>query len=389
MKRSALILILTMMAASFVITAAQSRPGTIQPEAPKKTNRRPPPTPTPITPASQTTSSIPEPTPDPDAVVDDSDVITVETQVVSIPVKVVDRSGRFIGGLTKENFTVLEDGVEQQIEFFSNEQQSFTVALVLDMSYSAKFKADEIQNAALAFIKLLRPGDKVMVVSFDQEIYVNCPPTSNRSVIEAAIKSTKISYGTSVYDAMDLVMNQKFKKIEGRKAIVLFSDGVDTTSRNVGENSNLNDALELDALIYPIQYDTYNEVQSMRNKPIVAKPGEIPQKQPNPFPFPFPTGGNGGGIGSMDPKGTSAGEYRQADLYLNELANRTGGRLYKASTIVNLSDAFKLIASELREFYSIAYTPKNADRGKKHKIRVRVDREGAVIRTRDSYVTKK
>lgn len=389
MKTSSLILSFVLAAISFVVVAAQSRPGILTPEAPKKTNRRPPPTPTPIVPGSQSTSAIPEPTPDPDAEIDDSEVITVETQVVSIPVKVVDRSGRFVGGLTKENFRVFEDGVEQPIEFFSNEQQSFTVALVLDMSYSAKFRADEIQKAALEFVKLLRPGDKVMVVSFDQDVYVNCPPTNNRAVIEDAIKSTKISYGTSVYEAMDVVINQKLKKIEGRKAIVLFSDGVDTTSRKASESSNLMDALELDALIYPIQYDTYNEVQAMKNKTVTARPGEIPTKQPNPFPFPFPTGGPGGGVGTMDPKGTSAAEYRQADLYLNELANRTGGRLYRAQTIANLSDAFKLIASELREFYSIAYTPRDADRGKKHKIKVRVDREGAIVKTRDSYVTKK
>ena len=92
----------------------------------------------------------------------------------------------------------------------------------------------------------------------------------------------------------------------------------------------------------------------------------------------------------MDAKGTTAEEYQKADAYLNDLANRTGGRLYKASTIANLSDAFSRIASELREYYSIAYTPKDATTiGKKHKIKVRVDREGVVVKTRDSYVVGK
>jgi len=315
---------------------------------------------------------------------DDSEIIKVETGIVSIPVKVLDKSGRFIGGLTKENFKVLEDSVEQEITYFSNEQQPFTVALILDMSYSAKFKAEEIQAAALAFINQLRPNDKVMVISFDQEVYVQCEPTSDRRVLQNAVRKTKISYGTSLYDAMDLVINQKLKQITGRKAIVLFSDGVDTSSSRSHDLLNLSDALELDALIYPIEYDTFNEVQSMRNKPVIQKPKiEIPSKNKNQLP-------SIGGVGMPSDKGTTAEEYQKASEYLNELANRTGGRLYKASTIANLSDAFSRIASELREYYSIGYYPKDeANIGKKHKLKVRVDRQGVIVKTRDTYVLSK
>jgi VWFA-related protein len=388
MKKSAVFFCLAILCLSFTINFAQSRKVTPNSETNKKTNQRPVESPTP----PNSTATAEQIAADENAEADDSEVIKVETGVVSIPVKVVDRSGRFIGGLTKDNFKVFEDGVEQQIEYFSNEQQPFTVALVLDMSYSAKFKAEEIQTAALAFINQLRPSDKVMIVSFDEEIYVHCQPTNDREVLRTAVKGTKISYGTSVYDAMDLVINQKFKKITGRKAIVLFSDGVDTTSKNVIEMQNLSDALELDALIYPIQYDTYNEVQSMKNKPIVQQPripSPIPSKEKSPLPFPLPTG-NGPGGGSMDAKGTTAEEYQKADEYLNELANRTGGRLYKASTITSLSDAFSRIASELREYYSIGYTPKDETNvGKKHKIKVRIDREGVIVKTRDSYILGK
>jgi VWFA-related protein len=387
MKKSAIFFCLAILCLSFTINFAQSRKITPNSETNKKTNQRPVESPTP-----PNTSTTAEQLADENAEVDDSEVIKVETGVVSIPVKVLDRSGRFIGGLGKENFKVFEDGAEQQIEYFSNEQEPFTVALVLDMSYSAKFKAEEIQRAALAFINQLRPSDKVMIVSFDEEIYVHCQPTNDREVLRTAIKSTKISYGTSVYDTMDLVINEKLKKISGRKAIVLFSDGVDTTSKNVLEIQNLSDALELDALIYPIQYDTYNEVQAMKNKPIVQQtkiPSPLPTKDKSPFPFPIPTGPGGPG-GSMDAKGTTSEEYQKADEYLNELANRTGGRLYKASTITSLSDAFSRIASELREYYSIGYTPKDETAvGKKHKIKVRVDREDVVVKTRDSYVVGK
>lgn len=381
MKKIVFCFCLTIICLSFTIIFAQSRRTTDGTN--KKINQRETkPVESPTPPNTNATAQ----TNDEKAETDDSEVIKVDTGIVSVPVKVLDRNSRFISGLKKENFKVFEDNVEQEIASFSNEQEPFTVALVLDMSYSAKFKAEEIQTAALAFIDQLRPNDKVMVVSFDQEVYVQCEPTNDRKVLRSAIRKTKISYGTSIYDAMDLVFNQKFKKIPGRKAVVLFSDGVDTSSLKSDDLRNLSDALELDALIYPIEYDTFNEVQSMKNKPVITQPkipSPIPSKDKNPIP-------TVGGVGMMNTKGTTAEEYKKADEYLNELANRTGGRLYKASTLMNLSDAFSRIASELREYYSIGYYPKDeANIGKKHKIKVRVDREGVIVKTRDTYLVNK
>ncbi len=372
MKKIVICFCLMISCLSITISFAQSR--RVSNDTNKKSNQRETkPVGTPTPPSINTTAQSQQNANGNDEA-EDTDVIKVDTGIVSIPVKVLDRNGRFIGGLKKENFKVLEDSVEQEIAYFSNEQQPFTVALVLDMSYSAKFKAEEIQAAALAFINQLRPNDKVMVVSFDQDVYVQCEPTNDRKVLQKAIRKTKISYGTSLYDAMDLVINEKFKKITGRKAIVLFSDGVDTSSLKSDDLTNLGDALELDALIYPIEYDTFNEVQSMRNKPVIGSPTST-----NPIPTV--------GIGKMSSKGTTAEEYRKADEYLNEMANRTGGRLYQASTLVNLSDAFSNIASELREYYSLGYYPKEeSQNGKKHKIKVRVDKQGAAVKARDSYV---
>lgn len=295
----------------------------------------------------------------------DEDMIRVETGIVSMPVKVVDREGRFVSGLKQRDFHVFEDDVEQDVALFSNEQEPFTVALVLDMSYSAKFKAEEIQAAALAFVDQLRPKDKVMVVSFDQEIYVQCEPTNDRRVLRNAIKRTRISYGTSLYDAMQLVFSQKFRRVKGRKAIVLFSDGVDTSSQKADGPTNLRDATELDALIYPIEYDTFKEVQSMRRGNVVVRPGGSPEIVGDPV------------------KGTTPEEYKIAAEYLDELATRTGGRLYKAATIASLSEAFSKIASELREYYSLGYYPKDQENaGRKRRIRVRVDRPGALVRAK-------
>ena len=342
-----------------------------------------------------------------ESTVTDDEILNIDTKLVTIPVKVTDRNGRFIGGLKKEDFSVEEDKTAQEIAYFQNEQKPFTVALVLDMSYSTTFKIDEIQQAALTFINQLRPADKVMIISFDGDFYILCEPTNDRKTIEQAIIKTKIGSGTSLYETIDFVINKRFNKIAGRKAIVLFSDGVDTTSRQANERDNLRDASELDTLVYPIQYDTFKDVQAIQNQSVLVQPptirttptakgGSIPTGQPkSPFPFPLPTGtlGTGGGRNSpprsMPGSGTSIEDYKKADEYLEEMAMRTGGRIYKANSIANLSQAFSNIAGELREFYSLGYYPNGEkEAGKQRKIKVRVNRQGVAVRARESYVIK-
>ncbi|MEO7658563.1 MAG: VWA domain-containing protein, partial [Pyrinomonadaceae bacterium] len=315
---------------------------------------------------------------------DDDDVIRVSTQLVAVPVRVMDRKGRFIGGLGKENFRVFENGTEQEVALFSNEHQPFTVALVLDMSYSAKFKIADIQSAAIAFIDQLRPQDKVLVVSFDGDVHVLCEATGDRRVIYRAIRSTKIATGTSLYEAVDLVMNNRLRQLDGRKAVILFTDGVDTTSRRSSDYQNLHDAMELDSLIYTIRYDTFADVQNMKNGTVVPAPPKIsiPTTQPSGVPLPvlLPT------IGTPSSQGTTREEYEKAAEYLDQLALRTGGRQYDATSVGNLADAYSKIASELREFYTVGYYPVEERRdGKSTNIKVKVDKEGVVVRSREGF----
>lgn len=389
MKKAAVFILSLFFLLSFTQLFAQSRRVTNPADGSGKANRRPvaapTPQPTPISVSSNQSK------PDEENAVADDDVISVNTSLVTIPVRVSDRKNRLIAGLKKEDFKIFENNVEQEIAYFSNEEQPFTVALVLDMSYSAKFKISEIQQAAIAFTAQLRPNDKVMVVSFDEEVHLMCEPTSERELISRAIYGTKISSGTSLYEAVDFVINNRFRKIEGRKAVVLFTDGVDTTSRRAHDLSNLRDALELDALIYPIRYDTFNDVQAMKNKPVVVgqpNPFPIPTSTPNPSPFPFPLPQSK--VGTPGTQGTTAEEYRKAEEYLNEMANRTGGRVYEASTAANLALAFSNIADELRQLYSLGYYPKDdGAEGQRRKIKVRVNRENIAVKARDSYVVGK
>jgi VWFA-related protein len=330
------------------------------------------------------------PTPKPTEIPTDEEpeIIKVETELVTVPVRVMDRKGRFFGGLAKENFKVFEDGVEQEIAYFSGEAEPFTVALVLDMSYSTKFQISEIQSAAIDFISQLGPRDKVMVVSFDQNVHMLCEATNDRNQIYRAIRSTKIATGTSLFEAVDLVMNERMKRIRGRKAIILFTDGVDTTSTRSNDLQNLDDAMELDSLIYPIRYDTFSDVQQMKNTPVIinnppVNTGPFPGKSTIPATT-IPTVARGSDTG------TSVEEYKRAEEYLNQLALRTGGRIYLANTFGNLSGAFTKIASELREYYSLGFYPnEGSDPGKLRKLKVRVDKPDLAVKARDSYVVAK
>lgn len=325
--------------------------------------------------------------------IDEGDVVRVNTTLVTLPVSVTDRDGRYIPNLRKEDFHLWEEGVEQNVAFFSSVDKPFSVVLMIDTSGSTRFRLDEIQDAAITFVNQLRPDDRVMVVSFDDDINILTEFTSDRSRLRNAIRRTEPGDGTKLYDAVDLVMNQRLNNESGRKAIVLFTDGVDTTSRHASYASNIRDAEELDALIYPVQYNTYMD-----------QGGGGGSGQPGAGRWPNSNadilgqilggvfgrgggrsgrrgGGGGGGVGS------SRREYEMATRYLHELAERTGARNYEAESTQNLSSAFAQIAEELRRQYTLGYYPKTpAQAGQRRQVKVRVNQPNLAVRTRDSYV---
>lgn len=322
------------------------------------------------------------------------DVIRVDTTLVTIPVSVMDRDGKYIPNLRQQDFRIYEDGVEQQVAYFASVEKPFTVALLIDTSGSTRNRLEEIQQAAIAFVNQLRVDDRVMIVSFDDDIRVLSEATNNRSALYRAIRNVEPGDGTRVYDAVDFIINQRFNRIQGRKAIVLFTDGIDTTSRNSSYSSNIRDAEELDALIYPVQYDTSNDAYGS-SWPSGRNPGIILR-----WPFPFPGGGGGrggrggrgrGGIGGMGgggPIGSNPEDYERADDYLNELARKTGARTYRGDDANNLEQSFAFIAEELRRQYSLGYYPqKAAMAGQRRQIAVKMNRPNLVVRARDSYIS--
>jgi Ca-activated chloride channel family protein len=331
--------------------------------------------------------------------VDADDVVRVNTTLVTLPVSVMDRDGRYIPNLRKEDFRLWEDGVEQTVALFSSVDKPFSVVLMLDTSGSTRYRLGEIQDAAITFVNQLRRDDQVMVVSFDDQVKILSEFTNDRSRLRDAIQRSEPGEGTKLYDAVDLVMNQRLSNITGRKAIVLFTDGVDTTSRHASYDSNIRDAEELDALIYPVQYDTTDQAGGGGGGRGWPGSGRWPNSSSDVLGQILGgvfrkggghhgrRGGGSGGGGNGGGGGTSGREYDVANRYLHELADRTGGRSYQGDSAQDLTSAFANIAEELRRQYTLGYYPKSpAQAGQRRSIKVRVNQPNLAVRTRDNYV---
>jgi Ca-activated chloride channel homolog len=360
MKSSIVILLLLLVTLSAQVTRSQTRP------------RRP---------GEETPQPSASPSPE-------MDVVRVETNLVTVPVSVVDRDGRYISDLQKEDFQLAEDGVDQEIAYFATIEKPFTVVLMIDTSASTWSKLGQIKDAAAVFVEQLRPGVQVMVISFGMGVKVQCEPTSDRQKIRKAIAATSKGLSTHLYDAMENVMQKHLKRISGRKAVVLFTDGVDATSNHATYESTVNVAEELDALIYPILYDTYDP--SIDTGVPTAPPSNsrvLSILRKIPIPLPIPTIGNTGSGGGA---GSSRADYDRGERYLHELADLTGGRVYEASKDLGyLQDAFSKIADELGRQYSLGYYPKRKGQpGERRQIKVRVSRPNVAVRARDKYIYK-
>lgn len=289
---------------------------------------------------------------------DTDEIVRVDTNLVTIPVSVFDRNGLYIPNLRKEDFKIFEDGKEQQVEYFGTSEKPFTVVLLLDTSPSTEYEIDEIRAAARAFVDQLKPQDKVMVIEFDGNVHVLAEPTGDRPAIYKAIKKADFGWGTALYDAVNFSLSKRLNAISGRKAIVLFTDGVDTQSSKSNYDSTLALAEESDSLIFPIYYNTYNRNQDDAT------------------------------IWGPPPAGTTAREYAVGKKYLEELAAYTGGRVFRPeATPGGLRAAFEGIAEELRRQYNIGYIPtEDGKPGQRKQIKVRVNRPNLVLRARDSYI---
>jgi len=344
--------------------------------------------------------------------------IKIGTNLVTVPVIVTDRYGRFVTGLSRNQFIVREEGSPQKIEEFSSTETSFSVALLIDTSRSTQNKLGRIRKAAETFIKQLLPNDRIMVVSFDEKVRFVCDFSSDHAELKRAVKSLESSYATSLYDAIYQTINEKMSRIQGRKAIVVLTDGVDTASKKATYESAIELAASAGIITYTVQYETRNDGSS---KPL-SFPGisklfapnsglrwqDTPQQKPKPgseesksesegkSPINIPRQNEDAPILSPGSPPTSRvnsrgqqpirDRYLIAADFLRTLSAQSGGLPFRAETIENTSYAFQLIANELHNQYTLTYISTNERRdGNYRAIAVGVNNPDLIVRARRFY----
>ena len=355
----------------------------------------------------------------------DLDAIRLDTTLVVVPVIASDRNLIYIPDMRKDEFSLYEDGVEQKVVFFATIKEPFHVVLMLDTSASTQEKLGEIQRAAETFVEQLQPADRVKVISFDDVVRDLGEFTNDRAGLRTAIEKTHPGKGTKLYDAVHMAL-AALRGIDGRKAIVIFTDGVDMTSDTERLDDNFKEVEESGVIVYPIRYDTRRETEALARRqnrfptdpgpggnlppPVPGEPRgprdprvvpPIPPVIVNRPPTRYPDGGYPGGDGrspdgrfpdGRTPDGRSTGrfpdpsspdtrpsptprgpgtdpitvmldrEYAIADQYLNQMASMSGGKLHRADTLASLPAAFARIADELRTQYGLGYYPTNSAR---------------------------
>lgn len=291
--------------------------------------------------------------------IDPDDVIRVKTTLVHSPVLVIGRDGKFVPNLRREDFQVFENGVRQEIAYFSPVDNPFTVALLIDTSRSTVFNLQDIKDAALAFVDKMRPRDRALVVSFSDDYNVLAEPTSDRETLRLAIASIRPGGASRVYDAVDSLL-ARLDRIEGRTAVVLFSDGVDNDSKGASVESTLRRVERSETLIYPVQFSTYDRMKSRT-----------------------PAQSNL----ALEGTGFSEQDYLRAGAYLRRLADTTNTGVYPAAEIIDLDKAIASIVDELHNEYTIGYYPRTAGQpGEQRRVEVRVNRPQLAVRARTGYV---
>jgi Ca-activated chloride channel family protein len=266
-------------------------------------------------------------------------------ELVSLNVTVTDGT-KYVTDLNEPDFDVFEDGVKQDLTFFSRMQQPIALAVLLDTSNSMEARLPMAQEAAVGFAKRLRPVDTMEVVAFNSQVDIVQPMTNDIASLEKAIRGTTVNGSTSLYNAIYVSLKglkraraQSAEDIR-RQALVVLSDGDDTSS------------------MMP-----YEEVLDLAKRSETA-------------------------IYAIGLRQTEIGRprFKEAEFVLRQLSQETGGRPYFINSVVELPKIYQQISEELASQYSLAYTSKNRLRtGAWRRIDVRIARDGLTARTRRGY----
>ncbi len=271
-------------------------------------------------------------------------------EVVSLNVTVTERDGRFVSGLPQESFSVFEDGVKQEVIFFSGTQLPTALGLLVDTSASMNEKLPIAQQAAIGFIERMRADDILTIVDFDSRAEILQGFTADQARLVTAIKRTTAGGSTSLYNAIYVALNE-FKKIRAasaqnevrRQAIVVLSDGEDTSSL--------------------VQFEEVLELAKRTEVAIYA-------------------------IGLKDGSARTRpmGGFSEADFVLKQFAQETGGKAFFPTSADELASIYGAVADELAAQYTLGYASRNVRRdGRWRRVVVRVERPNTVARTKQGY----
>lgn len=269
--------------------------------------------------------------------------------IVSLNVTVTDPGSRYIVDLDQKDFSVFEDGVKQDLTFFNRKQQPIALSLLLDSSASMEGRMTTLQAAAANFVKKLQPGDLAQIIDFDSRVEIRQGFTGNQDQLEAAIRQTAAGGSTSLHNAIYIALKE-LKKIQAktddevrRQALILFSDGEDTSSL-VSFDEVLDLAKRSETAIYTITLQADTTAASQQRG------------------------------------------FQEAEFVMKQLALETGGRSFAAKRVEDLSGVYSEIANELASQYVLGYTSKNQIRnGAWRRIVVQIARENAIPRTKKGY----
>lgn len=271
------------------------------------------------------------------------------TDQVSLNVTVVDRQRRLVGDLVQDDFQIFEDGKPRAIEVFSNEVRPITVAVLLDTSLSMTDKIPLLKQAAENFVLKLNPDDAVVIGNFDDKVKVGTEFTSDPRRLRQDIEDIDYGNGTHLYDAL-LVGLDRLRPIEGRRVVLVFTDG-----RDEGSDASAGKVVERartdETMVYAIGFRGRVFAPGFHSGP--------PTREAAP------------------------------DAVLKRLADETGGGYFELRATDDFLPTFTRVAEELHSQYLIGFTPSTLADGKWHKVEVRVARADAVARTRKGYYAVK
>jgi VWFA-related protein len=347
---------------------------------------------------------------------DAATAISVDVKEVTLPITVRDKHGKIVLDLTKDDFTLQTGGRQQTIHYLTKDANlPLTLGLLVDTSSSQSNVLEAERNATRSFLDqmMVQEKDKAFLIHFDREVELLQDLTSSREKLQAALELLKTSSdpdrsndpkdaddskgsgsrrrGTQLYDAIYLASNELMKKQQGRKALIILSDGVDRGSKTY-LNGAIESAQRADTFVYSIYFadarrSERNEGQGQGQRQ--GRGGGWPGGGGGGWP-----GGGGGWPGGSGGGGRRGGGQRPADdapradgkKILERISKETGGRFFEVSKKESVGDIYASIAEELRTQFIMGFTPdKESASGGYHHLQLQVKRKDTTVQTREGY----